>query len=398
MLVKPHAGQPAKIKVVGVGGGGGNALASMIKEDDIVGVEFIAMNTDAQALLSHNADIKVQIGENLTKGLGSGGDPEIGYQAAEESRDKIREQLEGADMIFIAAGEGGGTGTGAAPIIAEISKEVGALTVAVVTRPFVFEGSRRKVAANDGVDNLRDKVDTLIVIPNQKVLEIVDSKVSILEAFKKVDSVLHQGVKGIAELITTPGLINVDFADVRTIMHEAGTALMGIGVASGENRATNAVKQAVQSPLLESSIAGAKGVLFNIVGGPDMSMAEIDEAASVIAKTVDPDADIIFGAVVDEKMIDQIRITVIATRIDESRYPLGGLRRERAVYSKDDDAQPVRPEPSSEENSPKTPSSGFTTSDQTLPRPTQPIQQRDDEVLADDDEFDVPAFLRRRNT
>ena len=264
MLVKPHAGQPAKIKVVGVGGGGGNALASMIKEEDIKGVEFIVMNTDAQALLNHAADVKVQIGENLTKGLGSGGNPDIGRQAAEESREKIREQLDGADMVFIAAGEGGGTGTGAAPVIAEISKELGALTVAVVTRPFVFEGSRRKMAAQEGVENLKDKVDTLIVIPNQKVLEVIDSKVSILDAFKKVDSVLHQGVKGIAELITTPGLINVDFADVRSIMQDAGTALMGIGIASGENRATNAVKQAVQSPLLESSIAGAKGVLFNV--------------------------------------------------------------------------------------------------------------------------------------
>ena len=263
MLVKPNAGQPAKIKVVGIGGGGGNALATMIAEEDIVGVEFIAMNTDAQALLNHKADIKIQIGESLTKGLGSGGDPAIGLQAAEESREKIKEQLEGADMVFIAAGEGGGTGTGAAPIIAEISKEVGALTVAVVTRPFIFEGARRKVSAQEGIENLRDKVDTLIVIPNQKVLEIIDSKVGILEAFKKVDSVLHQGVKGIAELITIPGLINVDFADVRSIMQNAGTALMGIGTASGENRTLNAVKQAISSPLLESSIAGAKGVLFS---------------------------------------------------------------------------------------------------------------------------------------
>jgi cell division protein FtsZ len=389
MLVKPHAGQPAKIKVVGVGGGGGNALASMIKEEDINGVEFLAMNTDAQALLNHNADIKVQIGESLTKGLGSGGDPEIGRQAAEESREKIREQLEGADMIFIAAGEGGGTGTGAAPVIAEISKEVGALTVAVVTRPFMFEGARRKNAAAEGVDALRDKVDTLIVIPNQKVLEIVDSKVSIIDAFKKVDSVLHQGVKGIAELITTPGLINVDFADVRSIMQDAGTALMGIGIASGENRATNAVKQAVQSPLLESSIAGAKGVLFNVVGGSDMSMSEIDEAASVIAKTVDPEADIIFGAVVDEKMIDQIRITVIATRIDESRYPIAGFRRDRSaprvleekpVESLYD--EPVRTVAPAEQPS-------------IMQKPMMTPAQ--DDMVGEDDEFDVPAFLRRRN-
>ncbi len=393
MLVKPHAGQPANIKVVGVGGGGGNALASMIKEEDIKGVEFIVMNTDAQALLNHAADVKVQIGENLTKGLGSGGNPDIGRQAAEESREKIREQLDGADMIFIAAGEGGGTGTGAAPVIAEISKEVGALTVAVVTRPFVFEGSRRKHAAQEGVENLKDKVDTLIVIPNQKVLEVIDSKVSILDAFKKVDSVLHQGVKGIAELITTPGLINVDFADVRSIMQDAGTALMGIGIASGENRATNAVKQAVQSPLLESSIAGAKGVLFNVIGGPDMSMAEIDEAASVIAKTVDPEADIIFGAVVDEKMMDQIRITVIATRIDETRYPIGGMRRDRPMMRTHEPEQSYQSDYARQDQPQNEPTQ------QEKPQfNTQPTQREEDMMGEQQDEFDVPAFLRRRSS
>jgi len=375
MFVKPRAGQPAKIKVLGVGGGGGNALSTMIAEDDIVGVEFIALNTDAQALLSHNADIKIQIGENLTKGLGSGGDPEMGRQAAEESREKIREQLEGADMVFIAAGEGGGTGTGAAPVIAEISKEVGALTVAVVTRPFSFEGAKRKVSANQGIDSLKDHVDTLIVIPNQKVLEIIDSKVSVLEAFKKVNSILHQGVKGIAELITTPGLINVDFADVRSIMQDAGTALMGIGIASGENRTINAVKQAIASPLLESSIQGAKGVLFNIVGGPDLSMSEVDEAASVIAQTVDPDADIIFGAVIDERMMDQVRVTVIATRIDgnDLRFPHISRHvqdREDVVDTKREEAKPL-------------PSLYEEDTDET-------------KTVEDDTEFDVPTFLRRR--
>ncbi len=377
MLVKPRAGQPAKIKVLGVGGGGGNALSTMIAEDDIVGVEFIALNTDAQALLSHNADIKVQIGENLTKGLGSGGDPEMGRQAAEESREKIKEQLDGADMVFIAAGEGGGTGTGAAPVIAEISREVGALTVAVVTRPFGFEGARRKVAANQGIDGLRENVDTLIVIPNQKVLEIIDSKVSVIEAFKKVNSILHQGVKGIAELITTPGLINVDFADVRAIMQDAGTALMGIGIASGENRTINAVKQAISSPLLESSIQGAKGVLFNIVGGPDLSMSEVDEAASVIAQTVDPDADIIFGAVIDERMIDQVRVTVIATRIEgsENRYP--HLARQRGRLDPE-------PEDKVEEKTQK-------------PLPSLYPEEESD-IIEDETEFDVPAFLRRRNS
>ncbi len=391
MLIKPHAGQPAKIKVVGVGGGGGNALATMIREEDINGVEFIVMNTDAQALLNHAADIKIQIGDNLTKGLGSGGDPEMGRQAAEESREKIKDALDGADMVFIAAGEGGGTGTGAAPIIAEVSKEVGALTVAVVTRPFVFEGARRKVTAGEGIDNLKDKVDTLIVIPNQRVLEIVDTKVSILEAFKKVDSILHQGVKGIAELITTPGLINVDFADVRSIMKDAGTALMGIGVASGENRTTNAIKQAISSPLLESSIAGAKGVLFNIVGGPDLSMAEVDEAASVIAKTVDSDADIIFGAVIDEKMIDQVRITVIATRIDEARFRLShSYDRSRAPSSvpasvnetsKQEEARPMLRRERAED---------------TMTSQVKPTFSSEDDVDSGDDEFDVPAFLRRK--
>jgi len=375
MLVKPRAGQPAKIKVLGVGGGGGNALSTMIAEDDIVGVEFIALNTDAQALLSHNADIKIQIGENLTKGLGSGGDPDMGRQAAEESREKIKEHLEGADMVFIAAGEGGGTGTGAAPVIAEISKEVGALTVAVVTRPFSFEGARRKTSANQGIDSLRDKVDTLIVIPNQKVLEIIDSKVSVLEAFKKVNSILHQGVKGIAELITTPGLINVDFADVRSIMQDAGTALMGIGIAGGENRTINAVKQAISSPLLESSIQGAKGVLFNIVGGPDLSMSEVDQAASVIAQTVDPDADIIFGAVIDERMMDQVRVTVIATRIDGTDMRFPHITRRHVSNDDDEDLK-------KEENKP-------------LP---SLYEEETDEVKATDDEteFDVPAFLRRR--
>ncbi len=375
MLVKPRAGQPAKIKVLGVGGGGGNALSTMIAEDDIVGVEFIALNTDAQALLSHNADIKIQIGENLTKGLGSGGDPDMGRQAAEESREKIKEHLEGADMVFIAAGEGGGTGTGAAPVIAEISKEVGALTVAVVTRPFSFEGARRKTSANQGIDSLRDKVDTLIVIPNQKVLEIIDSKVSVLEAFKKVNSILHQGVKGIAELITTPGLINVDFADVRSIMQDAGTALMGIGIAGGENRTINAVKQAISSPLLESSIQGAKGVLFNIVGGPDLSMSEVDQAASVIAQTVDPDADIIFGAVIDERMMDQVRVTVIATRIDGTDMRFPHITRRHVSNDDDEDLK-------KEENKP-------------LP---SLYEEETDEVKTTDDEteFDVPAFLRRR--
>src|SRR3989344_495725 len=328
MLIKPRVGQPARIKVVGIGGGGGNALTSMIAEGGITGVEFIAVNTDAQALLNNKATNKIQIGENLTKGLGSGGDPEVGRQAAEESREKLKEELSGVDMVFLTCGEGGGTGTGASPIIAEIAKETGALTVAVVTKPFDFEGSKRKFTADEGSQKLKEKVDTLIIVPNQRILQIIDKKTPILDAFKKIDSVLHQGVKGIAELVTTPGLINVDFADVRTVMSNAGTALMRMGIGSGEKRALAAIKQAISSPLLDVSIEGARGVLFNIVGGPDMTMTEIDEAATIIAKTVDPDADIIFGAVIDEKMLDQIKITLIATKFDDKRLRLFRFKRE----------------------------------------------------------------------
>lgn len=337
MLVKPRAGQPAKIKVIGVGGGGGNALSSMIVDGGIPGVEFVVVNTDAQALLHHKAPNKIQIGDSLTRGLGSGGDPDIGRQAAEESREKLQEELEGADMVFITCGEGGGTGTGAAPIVAEIAKETGALTVAVVTRPFEFEGSKRKFLADDGIHRLKDKVDTLIIVPNQRVLQVIDKKTSIIDAFKRIDSVLHQGVKGIAELITIPGLINVDFADVRTVMTNAGTALMGIGTGSGDKRAIAAIKQAISSPLLDVSIEGAKGVLFNIVGGPDLSMSEIDEAASIIAKTVDPDADIIFGAVIDEKMIDQLKITLIATKFDEGKLKMFRFRKETPEQEKEEE-------------------------------------------------------------
>lgn len=388
MLVKPKAGQPAKIKVVGVGGGGGNALTTMILEEDISGVEFIALNTDAQALLKSRADTKIQIGENLTKGLGSGGDPEIGLKAAEESREKIKEALAGADMIFIAAGEGGGTGTGASPIVAEIGRESGALTVAVVTKPFNFEGARRKTAAEDGVDKLKDKVDTLIVIPNQKVLEIIDNKVSMAAAFKKIDSILHQGVKGIAELITTPGLINVDFADVRSVMSNAGTALMGIGVGSGDKRTGIAIKQAISSPLLETSIEGARGVLFNIVGGPDLSMNEVDEAASIISKIVDADADIIFGAVIDEKMMDQVKITVIATKFDEGRLRLMRLKNRKGGTH----------ETGAEEDSDFEESFDVTTNQSS----TQKQNVKNEEVAGDldddidDNEFDIPTFLRKK--
>ncbi len=361
----------------------------MIAEGGIAGVEFVAVNTDAQALLHNKATIKIQIGENFTKGLGAGGDPETGKQAAEESRERIKDDLSGADMIFITCGEGGGTGTGASPIVAEIARETGALTVAVVTKPFEFEGSKRKLTAEEGIQNLKEKVDTLIVVPNQRILQVVDKKTPILEAFKKIDEVLHQGVKGIAELITTPGLINVDFADVRTVMSNAGTALMGMGVGSGDKRAFAAIKQAISSPLLDVSIEGAKGVLFNIVGGPDMTMTEIDEAASIIAKTVDPDADIIFGAVIDDKMLDQIKITIIATKFDDKRLRLFRFKREEPeVIEKKESITHDRtsPPPSPDEVSTK---SG--------PKPSLDEDLTSEEDLLEaESEFDIPAFLRKK--
>jgi len=321
-LVKPDAARIAKIKVIGVGGGGSNAIASMIDGEEISGVEFIAMNTDAQVLLDNKAPTKLQIGEKLTKGLGVGGNPELGKQAAEESIEKIKELLIDSDMVFITAGMGGGTGTGAGPIIAGLAKEVGALTVGVVTRPFAFEGTRRSVIADEGVETMRESVDTLIVIPNQRLMDVIDRKMTLLEAFKVADSVLGQAVGGIADIITTPGLINVDFADVRTIMQSAGTALLGIGAGVGENRAQMAARAAISSPLLDLSIDGASGVLFNITGGGDLTMFEVDEAARIISNSADADANIIFGAVIKEEMVDQIRITVIATGFDETRARL----------------------------------------------------------------------------
>ncbi|MDP2632370.1 MAG: cell division protein FtsZ [Candidatus Curtissbacteria bacterium] len=319
MLIKPDVNRFAKIKVLGIGGGGCNALNSMITTAQIQGVDFVAVNTDQQHLLANQAQSKVQIGDGLTKGLGAGADPEIGEKAAQESLEKIKEVITGADMVFITYGAGGGTGTGAGPIIAELAKKLGILTVAVVTKPFGFEGTRRMVVAEEGILSLKDKVDTLIVIPNQKLLEVVDKIVSLLEAFKLADSVLTQGVHGIADIIVMPGLINVDFADVRAVMTDAGSTLMGVGVASGENRATTAARAAIASPLLDASIDGARGVLFNITGGTDMTMNEVDEAAKVITSEADPDAQIIFGAAIDEKLVDQIKVTVVATGFDETR-------------------------------------------------------------------------------
>jgi cell division protein FtsZ len=316
----------AVIKVVGVGGGGTNAVNRMV-DAGLRGVEFIAVNTDAQALAMCDADIKLNIGHELTKGLGAGANPDIGQGAAAESRDDIKEALKGADMVFVTAGEGGGTGTGAAPVIAEIAKnEIGALTVGVVTRPFEFEGAKRAKQAAEGIQRLRDNVDTLIVIPNERLLSIVERRTTILDAFKEADDVLRQGVQGITDLITIPGLINLDFADVRTVMQDQGSALMGIGTAGGEARSTEAAKAAISSPLLEESVDGATGVLLNITGGRDLGLFEVNEAAEIISSASAADANIIFGAVIDEGMNDEVRVTVIATGFDSSR-PVARLPR-----------------------------------------------------------------------
>jgi cell division protein FtsZ len=309
----------AVIKVVGVGGGGTNAVNRMV-DAGLRGVEFIATNTDSQALQMCDADIKLNIGTELTKGLGAGANPEVGQGAAAESRDDIKEALKGADMVFVTAGEGGGTGTGAAPVIADIAKnEIGALTVGVVTRPFGFEGTQRARQAQDGIDKLREFVDTLIVIPNEKLLTVVERRASLTDALKEADNVLRQGVQGITDLITIPGLINLDFADVRTIMRDAGSALMGIGSSSGENRAGEAAKEAISSPLLEESVEGASGILLNITGGPDLGLFEVNEAAEIVQSAADANANIIFGAVIDDSMSEEVRVTVIATGFDHGR-------------------------------------------------------------------------------
>jgi cell division protein FtsZ len=313
----------AVIKVVGVGGGGTNAVNRMV-DAGLTGVEFIAVNTDAQALMMCDADVKIHIGSQATRGLGAGADPAVGQAAAQESRDELKEALKGADMVFVTAGEGGGTGTGGAPIVAELARELNALTVGVVTKPFVFEGRKRSQQADQGIENLRDRVDTLIVIENDRLLQVVEKKTSVVEAFRMADDILRQGVQGITDLITVPGLVNLDFADVRTIMRDAGSALMGIGTASGENRAAEAARAAVSSPLLETAIDGATGILLNITGGPDIGLFEVNEAAEVVTSAADQNANVIFGAVIDDAMGEDIRVTVIATG-----FGGGGSRRRR---------------------------------------------------------------------
>ena len=323
------------IKVIGCGGGGSNAVNRMIVEG-LKNVEFIAINTDKQALMLSHANQKIQIGEKLTRGLGAGANPEIGKKAAEESKDEISEAIKGADMVFITAGMGGGTGTGAAPVVAEIAKSMGILTVGVVTKPFPFEGRRRMKHADMGIENLKQRVDTLVIIPNERLLSMVDKKTTLLESFKLADDVLRQGVQGISDLITIPGLVNLDFADVRAVMIDKGLAHMGVGYASGDNRTQEAAKQAISSPLLETSIVGATGVLLNVTGGQDLGLLEINEAAEIVQEAADPDANIIFGAVIDETLKDEVRITVIATGFDE------GVRTSQIVEEK---VEPMVSEP-----------------------------------------------------
>ncbi|HZB24004.1 MAG TPA: cell division protein FtsZ [Gaiellaceae bacterium] len=320
MSTRDHTGDYlAVIKVVGVGGGGTNAITRMV-ESGVSGVEFIAVNTDAQALLMADADVKIHIGSKATRGLGAGADPAVGESAAQESRDELKEALKGADMVFVTAGEGGGTGTGAAPIVAQLAKdELDALTVGVVTRPFSFEGMRRAEQAQRGIGNLSENVDTLIVIENDRLLQVVEKRTSIVEAFRMADDILRQGVQGITDLITIPGLVNLDFADVRTIMRDAGSALMGIGIAAGESRAAEAARTAVSSPLLEASIEGATGILLNVTGGPNIGLFEVNEAAEVVTGAADQNANVIFGAVIDDSLTDEVRVTVIATGFGPQR-------------------------------------------------------------------------------
>ncbi|MFA5962173.1 MAG: cell division protein FtsZ [Parcubacteria group bacterium] len=403
--IKPPVETFARIKVIGVGGSGGHGISRMI-ETKIKGVEFVAINTDAQDLHHNKAAEKVHIGKNLTKGLGAGMNPDIGRQAAEENRDEIQEVLKGTDMVFVTCGLGGGTGTGAAPIVAESAKELGALTVAVVTKPFSFEGAQRRAIAEEGLANLRERVDTLITIPNDKLLQIIDKKTTLINSFKIVDDVLRQGVQGISDLITKPGIVNVDFADVRAIMSNSGSALMGIGIGTGENRAAEAAKAAINSPLLELSIDGAKGVLFNVSGSSDLTMLEINEAANIITEAIDPNAKVIFGAVVDETLKKgEVQITVVATGFDEDRInesrmsPMERLTRNKPVIEPEIEVgEPeedlsrtfaVREEPKmiiEEKVPPK------------IQRTTNSFMQKD-KVLTDeddDDELEIPAFIRRK--
>lgn len=376
---EPNIDQFAKIKVIGVGGGGNNAVNRMI-DDGVQGVEFIAVNTDAQALNLSKADITMQIGETLTRGLGAGANPEIGRKAVEESRQQLQEILQGADMVFVTAGMGGGTGTGAAPAIAHIARELGALTIGVVTRPFAFEGRKRAVNAASGIEAMKKAVNTLIIIPNERLLQIVDKKTPMLEAFREADSVLRQGVQGISDLIAVPGLINLDFADVKTIMSNNGTALMGIGIASGEGRAVDAAKMAISSPLLETSINGAQGVLMNITGGMNLSLYEVQEAADIVAAATDQQLNMIFGSVINEKLTKEIMVTVIATGFTHEgeipEKPAEKLKAKEFVHVGAEEEQPRQRRDTA--------------------RYEEPVNQ-DWQSNQEEDSLNIPAFLRKRS-
>lgn len=373
----------ATIKVIGVGGGGNNAVNRMI-EHGLQGVEFIAVNTDAQALNLSKAEVKMQIGGKLTRGLGAGANPEVGKKAAEESKEQIEQALEGADMVFVTAGMGGGTGTGAAPVVAQIARELGALTVGVVTRPFTFEGRKRSTQAQGGIASMKESVDTLIVIPNDRLLEIVDKSTPMLEAFREADNVLRQGVQGISDLIAVPGLINLDFADVKTIMSNKGSALMGIGVASGESRAAEAAKKAISSPLLETSIDGAQGVLMNITGGTNLSLFEVQEAADIVASASDQEVNMIFGSVINENLKDEIVVTVIATGFSEVEQARPASRPSFGQTRPQANPNPVKREaPKREERE---------TYSQEPSRSSQSVSQNNQ-----DEALDIPTFLRNRN-
>ncbi|MBU4360322.1 cell division protein FtsZ [Candidatus Parcubacteria bacterium] len=380
--VHPEIETFAKIKVIGVGGSGGAAINRMMA-DKIRGVDFMAINTDAQALHHNDARRKLHIGKNITRGLGAGMDPEIGLKSAEEAVDQIRDAIKDTDMVFITCGLGGGTGSGASPLIAEIAKNLGALTVAVVTKPFSFEGAQRKTIADQGLDKLADNVDAIIVIPNDRILQTIDKKTSLLEAFGIVDQVLKSGVKGISEMITVPGLINVDFADVRSIMYDAGSALMGIGEATGENRAIEAAKKSIDSPLLELSIEGARGILFTVSGGQDLGMAEVNEAAKVITNAADPNAKIIFGAVIDEDLKDKVKVTVVATGFGNA--PVRGKDQKMDFNPLGETEQPVstlKKEPITKRR--------ITKDDKVIDRKKDILEKTEEE------ELEIPAFIRKK--
>jgi len=395
-LYQPQPESFARIKVVGVGGGGCNAVNRMIAEG-LQGIEFVTINTDAQALLLSNASTRVRIGDKVTRGLGAGGNPEVGQKAAEESAEELYEVLKGTDMVFVTAGLGGGTGTGAAPVVAQIAKEVGALTIGVVTRPFTFEGSRRQGSAENGISRLKEHADTLIVIPNDRLLQIVDKRSSLQDAFRIADDVLRQGIQGISELITVPGLINLDFADVRAIMSEGGAALMAVGKASGEDRARIAAEAAISSQLLDITIDGARGILFNVTGGPSLTLFEVNQAAAIIKETAHPDVNLIFGAVIDPNMSDELRVTVIATGFDRTGA-LNPINRVR-VETRPEPQRSNRPQ----QSQPQYEDAMINSRSRSMERPESPINMPQQPTpvefqrVVNTEDLDIPAFLRNRS-